>query len=573
MHRFLRGTSRLFAELKRRKVYQVAIVYLVAAFVGLQVLDLLVPDTTLPDWAPGLFIALVILGFPVALVLAWAFELTPEGVRRERPAKEQPAQDAARSGSIPKPAPDKQSPATGPGVERSIAVLPFETLGARKASAFTDAIHVGVLTRLSSISDLRVISRTSVQRYRKSDKALPEIGIELGVGWILGGEVQEVAEQVEVNARLMDAVHDRQVWAEHYRRDLTAGNIFDIQGEITRRISDSLKARLTRKEAREIDRAPTTDLDAYRRYAQGRGWLDERTEDGMRRAADFFRHAVAHDPTYALAWVGLADSLTLLHDYAHEHPDSVLPEAERAVRKALELEPDLAEAHASLGLLHGTNRNGPDALRELALATELRPGYAEAHNWLSWLSLLVGDADRAHKASARAVDLDPLAPEPLTNLAWSQLALGNAVDALATIRRERALGSAWTTGPLGEGVVLYHLGRHEEAIEVLDGLSAEWAGVGAEVTLALACLASGARDRAVELEQGFRETADYFASATVLAGLGEIEPAFSQLERVRNWGYWDAMAIHHYYGEVLGPLRADSRWGDIVARLNRSWGL
>jgi len=228
----------------------------------------------------------------------------------------------------------------------SIAVLPFETLGQEQATVFTDGVHADVLTRLSSVSDLSVTSRTSVMRYRTSDKTLPTIARELGVTWVLRGEVQETANQVQVSARLVNARTDRQVWAQSYRRELTAANLFEIQGEITAQIALALETQLSPEEEQQVARTPTQNLDAYRFYVQGRGLLDQRTEDGMRRAGEYFRQAIARDSSYAVAWAGLADALWLFEDYGYAEPGSLLPQAGEAARRALALDPDLAEAHA-----------------------------------------------------------------------------------------------------------------------------------------------------------------------------------------------------------------------------------
>ncbi|MEE8193847.1 MAG: hypothetical protein V3T74_13985, partial [Gemmatimonadales bacterium] len=461
------------AELKRRKVYRVAVTYVLVTFVGLEAVDLLIPATTLPAWVDEFLLAIAIMGFPVAVVVAWAFELTPEGVRRTPPADK----EREREEREPQPLSQRRSRlavkvlvalgllagvAAGgwhllgggePAVpDRSIAVLPFETLGMANTNAFTDGIHVGVLTRLSNVSGLDVISRTSVMRYRSPEKSLPAIARELGVAWVLRGEVQEIADQVLVNARLVNARTDLQVWAADYRRKLTAENVFQIQTEITRQIARALETRLSPQEERRVERTPTESLDSYRLYAQGRVQLDQRTEQGMRRAVDYFRRAIARDSSYALAWVGVADGLALLYDYGYEDADSVLSRAGHAGRRALELDPTLAEAHASLGLLHSVRQEGPEAVRQLRRAIELRPSYAEANNWLSWVHQLLGHRKEALESAKRAVELDPLSPEAVSNLSLSYLANGESEQALVEALRVRELQSAWATGAFYEGL-------------------------------------------------------------------------------------------------------------------------
>ncbi len=442
-----------------------------------------------------------------------------------------------------------------------------------KTNAFTEGIHGGVLTLLSSVSGLDVISRTSVMRYRTPEKSLPAIARELGVAWVLRGEVQETADQVQVNARLVNARTDRQVWAESYRRELTAANLFQIQAEITRQIARALETRLSPQEERRVERTPTESLDSYRLYAQGRVQLDQRTEQGMRRALDYFQRAIARDSSFVLAWVGVADGLALLYDYGYEDADSVLPRAEDAVRRALELNPESAEAHASLGLLHSVRQEGPEAVRQLRRAIEFRPSYAEANNWLSWVQQLLGHPKEALESAKRAVELDPLSPEAISNLSLSYLANGESEEALAEARRVRELQSDWATGAFYEGLDLYHLGRFTEAKSVLRNLSVPWAGSGPLATLALAHVAYGDSAGARELLARIEGAADPFAAGLVYAALGEDEDAFDAFQRVDRWSDWPTLSVRYFYPDVWGPLQDDPRYEELVREVDRAWGL
>lgn len=270
--------------------------------------------------------------------------------------------------------------------DRPIAVLPFGTIGTTEVPPFTDGIHGDLLTRLSRLSGLQVISRTSVLPYRDTDTPIRQIARELGVRWVLEGEVQEAGDQVQVNTRLVDAQADQQVWARDYRRDLTAESLFDIQGDITEKIARSLKAELTPEEKRQVEQRPTDNLAAYRLYAQGRGNLDQRTEEGIRQALDYFQRAIEQDPDYALAWAGLTDALSLFAFYGFTPPDDA-PDPMGAARRAVDLDPKLGEARTSLGIHHAIRHEGPAALQELSRAVGLAPSYAEAHIWLGWPQL------------------------------------------------------------------------------------------------------------------------------------------------------------------------------------------
>ena len=462
----------------------------------------------------------------------------------------------------------------GPEVtDRSIAVLPFETLGSEEANTFTKGVHGDLLTRLSHISGLSVTSRISVMRYETADKPLPAIAKELGVAWILNGEVQETANQVQVNARLVNAQTDRQVWAESYQRELTAENLFQIQTEITRRIARELETQLSPAEARQIEQTPTEDLEAYRLYAQGRQLLDQRTAQGLQQALDYFERAISADSSYSLAWVGLSDALLLLHDYGYAEKDGALPGAEYAVHRALELDPQSAEAHASLGLLHSEHRDGPAAIRDLERAIELRPGYAEAHNWLSWVHLLLGDRRESLESAKRAVELDPLSVEAVSNLSLSYLTNGESEKALVESRRMLEIQPAWGTGRFYEGLTLYELGRFVEAASVLEGVSTPWAGPGPDATLALARLAGADTATALSLLTRIRELGDPFAAGLVLAAMGEEEAAFEAFRSVDHWADWPTLAVHHLYRNVWAPLSDDPRYDELVGVVAGAWGL
>jgi TolB-like protein len=462
---------------------------------------------------------------------------------------------------------------------RAIAVLPFEPLGARSSSDLHDSIHADLLTRLADISELKVIARTTVRQYRNTEKTVSEIGAELDVRWVLEGEVQEAPDQLRVNARLIDAPTDRQVWACEYRTVLTADQIFEIQSKITKQIAQSLQAKLTSEEQARVERRPTESLEAYRICIQGRMHLDQRSEEEMRQALHCFERVLELDPAYVLAWVGVADAIGLLHAYGYRDAEQAMPAAEAAVRRALELDDQSAEAHASLGRLRGQRQKALAAERALRRAIELKPNYAEAHNWRSVGYQVMGCPVPALESAQRAVELNPLSPEAVYNLAISSLISGDPQKALHEARRERALASSHGSGAFCEGLVLFELNRFEEAVSVLRDLSIPWAGSGPRATLALAHVALGDATEARRLLDEIEVAGDVFDSALVHAGLGASEAAFERLDSVDFHGvdfrltYWPTIATRYLYQSVWGPLRADPRYRQLRRRMQRSWGL
>jgi TolB-like protein/DNA-binding SARP family transcriptional activator len=487
-------------------------------------------------------------------------------------ASSAPAPTAAADADMPGESARPDVAADAPSA-RSIAVLPFENLsGTPLAEPFALGLHDDLLTELSRISALRVIARTSVMRYRGARKPLPEIARELGVATVIEGAVQSAGDRLRLNVQMIDAWSGAHRWAERYDRELSTGGIFELQAELAERIALALSAELTPSErARPVREKATGSLDAYRLYAQGRAYLDQRTDSGMRRALDYFRRAVDLDPAYALAWVGLADALSLLHDYGYEEADSVLPQAEQAVRRALSLAPDLAEAHTSLGEFHVSRRDGPSALRALRRATELRSSYAEAHNWLGWMSQVLGDRVQALASAERAAGLDPLSPEVTSNLALSLLTNERPAEALVVARRTHALQPDWTSGRFFEGLALYHLGRFEDAVQVLDGLVVEWAGPGPKLTFALAHAAGGDHGTARRLIDEFVRDDDAYSAGLVQLALGRRRQAESSLRNVIRWDYWPALSLHHFYPDVFAAIRGEPLHDWMLQQVEQWW--
>ncbi len=457
---------------------------------------------------------------------------------------------------------------------RTVAVLPFANVGGTaEAEPFVAGLHDDLLTELSRSQALRVIARTSVLRYRKTSLSVEEIGRELGAATIVEGGVQTAGGRIRVNVQVIDARDSVQRWAERYDRELSTETIFAIQKELAERITGALRSDLIDTRPERGGMPATEDLQAYRLYVKGRGYLDQRTEIGILKSIAFFERAVELDPDYALSWAGLADAVVLLHDYGFDDGAHDLAVAEEAVDRALGLDPDLAEAHASLGLVHSIRRRGTRALATLARSVELRPGYADAHNWLSWHYVVFGMPEPALESARRAVELDPVAPEPVSNLALSLLINGRVEESLAVARRTTELQPDWTTGLFYEGLALYELGRFEEAVDVLRGLRVHWVGDGPRGALAVACAAMGNVVEARSLLEDFERLGDPFSAGLVRLALGERDAAFARFRRIERWSYWPTLAIHHFFRAALAPFRADPLCRTLKAEMAAAWGV
>lgn len=460
-------------------------------------------------------------------------------------------------------------------VSRTVAILPFETFGEHKEkSNFSGGLHNDLLTRLSGISSIDVISRTSVLQYHATNKAIPQIAAELGAGTVIEGSVQFSKNRLRLNIQLIDVKNDNHIWAEIFDRELTAEHFFDIQSELSLKITDSLKARLSPSERKRVmDWTPTDDLEAHRLYIYGRRVLDQRTEIGMKKAVEYFQRAVNHDPEHALAWVGLADAYSLQFDYGYKDKESTLPLAEEAVHRAIELDSNLAEAHTSLGLLYSNKHLGSAAIRKLQHAVELQPGYAEAHNWLSWNYQLLGDAAKALESAKKSVNLNPLSPEAVSNLSISYLYNGYYTKALAESLQDADLQPDWSTTAFYQALALFELKRYSEAKTVLKDLSVPWAGNGPLATLALCHILDNEMDKAEKIMTTLYEKDDLFSTGLIHAAYGNKENALELFEQVAYWDDWETLSIHHLYKEILGPLKNDSRFKKIHDKVYQSRGL
>ncbi len=366
-----------FAELKRRRVYNVAAAYVVVAWLLIQVATQVFPFFNIPNWVVRLVVLLSIVGFPIALICSWAFELTPEGIKRADGVDRSPSLVRRRGRKLTalivviailaagvtvfrflpmqRTVLQQNETPLAPGIDRkSIAVLPFENLSAEKANAyFADGIQDEILTRLSKIADLKVISRTSTQNYESAPGNLPEIARQLGVAHILEGTVQKSGDKVRVNVQLIVAADDSYLWAESFDRKLT--DIFSVESEVAKAIADQLQARLTGREEQVIAARPTEDPEAYDAYLRGLAYnlKSANSAANSRGAQKYLREAVRLDPKFALAWTLL--SFVDARGYLTQtlQPTTALrEEARQAAATALTLEPDLGEALHAEGYYH-----------------------------------------------------------------------------------------------------------------------------------------------------------------------------------------------------------------------------
>jgi len=417
--------NKFLAELKRRNVYNVAVVYAVVAWLLIQAGSILFPTFEAPGWVMKVFVTVVAAGFPIALILAWAFELTPEGIKRTELVESEGPSVRSRGSAwiyvvivagaisaglffLGRPT-SKQSEA-GQAPVKSIAVLPFENLSRDPDNTyFAEGIKDELLARLSKVADLKVISIRSTEQLRSSPDDLTQIARKFGVANILAGSVQRSSDQVRVSVQLVKGETNAHLWADTFDRKMT--DIFAIESDVAKTIAEKLQAKLTSSEERAIFAKPTENVEAHQLYLQGRYFWNRRTGENLKKALSYFQQAVEKDPGYALAYAGISDSCTLIPVYGAGAPQDYYPRAKAAAEKALALDNMLGEAHTSLANVLFRYFELAESTREFERSIELNPNYATAHQWYGRLMLLMlGQFDRAIAEVKRAVELDPVSP-------------------------------------------------------------------------------------------------------------------------------------------------------------------
>jgi TolB-like protein len=436
--------SGFFEELKRRKVYRVAIGYIVASWALAQGLAQVLPVFDIPNSAIRVAIALLLIGFPLALVLAWVFDITPTGIQRTSKITPESAPPAHRRRNLvmlavagvvisacvgffvlPRAVAHK--------IDKSIAVLPFENLSDDKENAyFADGIQDDILTNLSKIGDLKVISRTSVMQYRGKTNNLREIGKALGVSAILEGSVRRSANRVRVNVQLIDATNDEHLWANDYDRDLT--DVFMIQSDLAQKIAAELQAKLSPSEKVQIERKPTENGEAYLAFVQAHN-LHVALEDYARlqQADQLYERAIALDPNFALAVARYSQ----LESWIYHNFDPTPARKQKAVdlaERAQRLQPSLPEAHLARGFAYYyCDRNYEAALKEFAIAQRGLPNESEAYLAIGAIQRRQGKWEESIANLNKAAELDPESPWPLQNLAFNYQMLRDTAATERTI--------------------------------------------------------------------------------------------------------------------------------------------
>jgi TolB-like protein len=587
-------TANFFAELKRRNVYKVAVAYAVVAWLLMQVASQIFPFFEIPNWAVRLVVLLLIIGFPIALIIAWAFEATPEGIKRTEAADA--AGQRSRGGAwiyivligaavsvglffagrytagraTPRPASaelrrGEQSEAAPAVPGKSIAVLPLlNESGDPRDEYFSDGLSEELIAALAQIRNLKVIGRSSSFQFKARKEEPKTIGKKLGVSTLLEGTVRKQGDRVRIVAELINAADGIELWSRTFDRKLK--DIFAVQEEIAKAVAESLKVTLLGSDNRSAQTRAPTSVEAHNAYLQGHFYLQRRNLEDFRKSVGYFDEAIRIDPDYALAYAESSEALTFIGDLSPEQKKEAWAAAKNHAEKAVAVGPSLAEAHAALGWVRFFSEwKFAEGLRELRRANELEPANPTANDLLSRVLVYVGQIQEAKKLARQVIELDPLAYFVRNNLARILLTEGKLDEADAEARKAVELQPTGAASHRWQVFVAIQRGDGETAmreaqLEPDEGYR--------RFELALAHYARGDRPAAdAALSEMIAKDRNLLAYqiAEVYAWRGETDKAFEWLQI--SFDNQDTGTLALLIDPLMRSLRDDPRYKNLLVKL------
>lgn len=458
------------SEIKRRHVFQVTAVYAVVAWLVIQIVDVVKEPLRLPTGFDTIVIVLAAAGFPLAIALAWVYEVTSHGVVRTPPANQTtPSSAAPVPASATRPKPER--------LRKSVAVLPLDNLSPNPDDAyFASGVHEEILNQLCKIKDLSVIARTSVKKYQDTSKSIAEIGAELGVSTVMEGSVRYAGQRVRVTAQLIDAETEDHIWSEVYERELA--DVFAIQADVATKIAAALEAELSLAEKMSVEKLPTDSTEAYGLYLRAQAIFQEQGHMiGARQGQSddiqaFLDEAIEIDPDFAMAYVARASlNASRLNQDPGVYAESATRRSElerlalHDVERALALDPSIGTAHAILARIHQFNWRGEQARRAYLRALELSPSSVEVVMSFAVFCAITERLDEALEHANRGVELDPSSPDVHDWLAYVLFLRDDLAGALAAARRAVSLMPTYVMGHAIIGIIEAMRGNRAEALE------------------------------------------------------------------------------------------------------------
>jgi TolB-like protein/Tfp pilus assembly protein PilF len=583
----------ILTELKRRNVYKVAAAYAVVGWLLIQVATQVFPFLEIPNWAIRLVIFVTAIGFPIALIIAWAFELTPEGIKRTEAA------DAARLRSrgglwiavvvvaatlsvglffvgrytaghaTARPASEelrrgKQSELATVGPDKSIAVLPLiNESGDPKDEYFSDGLSEELIAALAQISGLKVIGRSSSFRFKDRKEEPKTIGEKLGVSTLLDGTVRKQGDRVRIVAELVNAADGIELWTRTFDRELK--DIFAVQQEIAKAVAESLKVTLLGGDARSVQGSAPSNAEAHNAYLQGHFYLVRRNVEDFRKAIGYYDQAIKLDPEYALAYAERGEAWTILGDLTGQRP-MAYPKARSDAEKAVSIAPALAEARAALGFVRCfVDWKFADGLSELKRAKELSPTNPTANDLLARIIVYVGRFDEAERQAREAVELDPLSTVTQSNLARVLFYAGKLDEADAAARKAAELQPTGAANHRWQVLIAAQRGDGDAALreaqlEPDPGFRRFELAVAHYVRGDRAAADAALADLIANAREGFA-----YQIAEVYALRGEKDEAFKWLQIA--FDDRDAGMLGLLVDPLLRGLRDDARYKNLLAKV------
>jgi TolB-like protein/Tfp pilus assembly protein PilF len=452
----------------------------------------------------------------------------------------------------------------------SIAVLPLENQsGDSGQEYFADGMTDALITELSKIGALRVISRTSVMRYKGTEKLLPEIARELGVDVLVEGSVLHAEDKVRIMVQLIKATPEKHLWADDYERDLN--NVIAMQKEIAQAIAREIKITIRPEEQARLTQSRTINPESYQLYLKGRFFWNKRTEEGVRNGLEYFQKAIEKDPTYALAYVGLADSYIIMGWYDWASPQETFPKAKQAVEKALEIDNTLAEAHTSLAAVSFLHEwDWLSAEREFKRAIEINPSHSTAHRWYSSYLASMDRNDEALAESRRALELDPISLITNANAALRLIYSRRPEDAIKQLQKTLEMDPNFV--PVYNYLRIAYLEKemYQEAIDAAQKAVNLSQGDSIYLSyLGSAYAAAGKRDKALEIlaelnELSKKRYVSSYTRATIYLSLGDIDQFFEWMERAYLERNWQLTGLHW---PLKDSIRSDPRFKALLKKV------
>ena len=572
-----------FGELKRRNVYKVAVAYAVVGWLLTQVATQVFPFFEIPNWAVRLVVLLLIIGFPIALIIAWAFEATPEGIKRTETADA--AGQRSRGGAwiyivligaalsvglffvvryTAGRATARPSEAATAVPAKSIAVLPLlNESGDPRDEYFSDGLSEELIAALAQISGLKVIGRSSSFRFKDRKEEPKTIGEKLGVSTLLEGTVRKQGDRVRIVAELVNVADGIELWTRTFDRELK--DIFAVQEEIAKAVAQSLKMTLLGSNERSAQRAAPTNVEAHNAYLQGHFHFQRRNIEDYRKAVGYFDQAIQLDPNYALAYAERSEAWTFIGDLTGQH-EPAWSKARSDAEKAVAIAPDLAEAHAALGFVRFlVDWKFTEGLNELNRAKELSPSNPTANDVLARLIVYLGRIDEAERQGRQAVELDPLSVTAQNNLARILFAAEKLDEADAVARKAAELQPTAAATHRWQALIAAQRGDGETALR--EAQLEPDAGY-RRFEVALAHYVRGDRKAAdaalADLIAYGRDSLAY-QIAEVYAVRGEKDKAFEWLQI--SFDNHDTGTLSVLVDPLLRGLRDDPRYKNLLAKL------